>query len=133
MIIRDLACIEDTVRDVRGPTWRSRRIILAGDKAGYSLHDTVLYAGTETRMWYANHVEAVYITEGEGEIVDHDNGFTHALRPGVLYLLDQHEHHTLRVGPHADLRCVCVFNPPCTGLETHDEEGAFPLLVLEEG
>lgn len=130
MIVRALQEIEGTDRDVETPTWRSRRLVLAREAVGFSVHDTVLYAGTRTTMWYANHVEAVYVTAGEGELLDHDAGVTHALRPGTLYLLDGHEHHTV----HAitDLHTVCVFNPPCTGREVHDETGAYPLLTEEE-
>lgn len=131
MFVRALHEIEGTERDVETPTWRSRRLVLAREKAGFSVHDTVLYAGTETAMWYANHVEAVYVTEGEGELVDHDAGVTYPLRPGTLYLLDGHEHHTVRAA--TDLRTVCVFTPPCTGREVHDETGAYPLLEDEPG
>jgi L-ectoine synthase len=129
MIVRSLSDITGTERDVRTPTWRSRRLVLAGEKAGFSLHETVLYAGTETRMWYANHVEAVYCVEGEGELTDDETGEKHAIVPGTMYLLDGHEHHTLRA--HTDLRTVCVFNPPCTGREVHDENGAYPLIEEE--
>jgi L-ectoine synthase len=27
---------------------------------------------------------------------------------------------------------VCVFNPPCTGREVHDENGVYPLLVEDD-
>jgi L-ectoine synthase len=30
--------------------------------------------------------------------------------------------------PTADLHLVCVFNPPVTGREVHDEHGVYPLL-----
>ncbi|MFZ1276818.1 MAG: ectoine synthase, partial [Candidatus Microthrix parvicella] len=52
MIVRNLTDLENTERDVRAETWRSRRLLLADDKMGFSLHDTVLYAGTETTMEY---------------------------------------------------------------------------------
>ncbi|MGH3322603.1 MAG: ectoine synthase, partial [Streptosporangiaceae bacterium] len=60
MIVRSLSEIEGTERDVEAETWRSRRLVLAREKVGFSLHDTVLYAGTSTSMWYAHHIEAVY-------------------------------------------------------------------------
>ena len=129
MIVRSLNEITGTDRDVKAPTWRSRRLVLAGEKVGFSLHETVLYAGTETRMWYANHVEAVLCVEGEGELTDEDTGDKYRIEPGTMYLLDGHEHHTLRA--HTDVRTVCVFNPPCTGREVHDENGVYPL--IEEG
>ncbi|MGH3729073.1 MAG: ectoine synthase [Micromonosporaceae bacterium] len=127
MIVRTLSDIEGTDRDVAAPTWKSRRFVLAKEKVGFSLHDTVLYAGTETSMWYANHTEAVYVIEGTGELVNDETGDTHQIAPGTMYLLDGHEHHTLKA--FTDVRAVCVFNPPCTGREVHDENGVYPLLV----
>lgn len=125
MIVRSLDAIAGTERDVGAPTWRSRRLVLAAENPGFSLHDTVMFAGTETRMWYAHHIEAVYIIEGRGELVNEDTGERHALAPGTMYLLDGHEHHTVRAD--TDLRTVCAFNPPVTGGEVHDENGAYPL------
>lgn len=127
MIVRTLTEIERTDRDVEAPTWRSRRLLLASDGQPFSMHDTVLHAGTETTMWYANHVEAVYCVGGEGELINDETGEVHQLRDGSLYLLDGHEHH--RVRARAELRMVCVFTPPVTGREVHDEDGAYPLIV----
>ena len=129
MIVRRLADLEGTDRDVHGETWRSRRLMLAGDGQRFSLHDTVIHAGTTTEMWYQHHVEAVYCIEGSGELVDRETGETHALGPGTLYLLDGHERHTVHA--HSDLRMVCVFDPPVTGQEVHDENGAYPLVEVE--
>ncbi len=131
MIVRSLSDIEDTELDVRADTWRSRRLLLAKDDMGFSMHDTVLYAGTETEMHYQNHLEAVYCIEGHAEITDVATGVVSALRPGTLYALDQHDLHTLRVID--DFRCVCVFNPPVTGREVHDENGVYPLLTEDDG
>lgn len=126
MIVRTLADTEGGELDVRAETWRSRRLLLAKDDMGFSVHDTVLYAGTVTEMHYQNHLEAVYCIEGHAEITDAATGETHELRPGSIYALDQHDRHTLRVID--DFRCVCVFNPPITGREVHDENGVYPLL-----
>lgn len=130
MIVRSLDEITGTDRDVETSTWRSKRLVLAREKVGFSLHETVLFAGTATEMWYANHVEAVFCVAGEGELLNRETGERHAIRPGTMYLLDGHERHTL----HAvtDVRTVCVFNPPCTGREVHDETGVYPLIVEDE-
>ena len=89
----------------------------------------MIEAGTETRMWYRNHLEAVYCIEGEGTVELPDTGETHRIRAGTVYALDQHDRHVLRADSR--MRMVCVFNPPCTGRETHDKTGAYPL--LEDG
>jgi L-ectoine synthase len=127
MIVRSLSEITGTERDVTAPTFASRRFVLASEKVGFSLHDTVLYAGTTTRMWYANHIEAVYCIGGEGELVNDETGEKFEIGPGTMYLLDGHEHHRLHA--HTDLRMVCVFNPPLTGKEVHDENGVYPLIT----
>ncbi|MGH3560964.1 MAG: ectoine synthase [Mycobacterium sp.] len=129
MIVRTLAEMKGTDRDVQAETWNSQRLLLARDGQSFSMHETILYAGTDTAMWYANHVEAVYCIGGEGELVNDETGEVHELRDGTLYLLDGHEHH--RVRARADLRMVCVFTPPVTGREVHDETGAYPLIREE--
>jgi len=46
-----------------------------------------------------------------------------------MYALNVQDRHVLRV--KEDFRCVCVFNPPCSGAETRDAEGSYPLLGEE--
>src|SRR5690606_268243 len=130
MIVRSLDEIIGTERDVQAPTWCSRRFVLAKEGVGFSLHETILYAGTETKMWYANHVEAVYCIEGQGELTNDETGEKHKIEPGVMYLRGRLERHTLPA--HTDVKTVCVFNPPVTGREVHDENGVYPLLTEED-
>ena len=130
MIVRQLQEIESTERDVRAPTFASRRFLLKKDGMGFSLHHTVLYAGTETYIWYQNHVEAVYCVGGEGELRVVPEGPTYSIRPGTMYALDGHEKHYLRA--ETDLHMICVFNPPLTGQEVHDQQGTYPLLREED-
>lgn len=127
MIVRTLDECTDTDRDIKTPGWRSRRLVLANENPGFSFHETILYAGTENRFWYANHIEAVFVIEGKGELVNEDTGETHVLAPGTMYLLNNHDHHIVR--PETDIRTMCVFNPPVTGREVHDETGAYPLVT----
>lgn len=125
MIVRRLEDVEGTDRDVSAPTFNSRRFLLRDDGFGFSFHDTVLYAGSETYIWYKNHLEAVYCIDGTGELEDLDNGVVHEIRPGTFYALDGHERHYLRAT--SDLRMMCVFSPALTGDEVHDDEGTYPL------
>ncbi|WP_460037787.1 ectoine synthase [Streptomyces cavourensis] len=131
MIVRSFKDIENTDRHVRSKsgTWESKRIVLAREGVGFSLHETTVYAGTETSMWYAHHSEAVLCVEGESELTNDETGETHLITPGTMYLLDGHEKHTLR--PRTDSRFICVFNPPVTGREDHDADGVYPLLTEE--
>jgi L-ectoine synthase len=127
MFVRSVHDLDDTERDIKTPNWRSKRIVLAKERVGFSVHETTLYAGTVNDFWYANHIEAVFVVEGEGELLDKETGETYQLGPGSLYLLDKHDHHQLR--PRTEMRTVCVFNPPVTGREVHDENGVYPLIT----
>ena len=89
-------------------------------------HETTVEAGSEQILWYKNHFEACIVIEGEGEIEDLSTGEVHLLFPGVAYGLDQHDRHIFKAKTR--MKLICVFNPPCTGKEVHDEEGVFPLL-----
>jgi L-ectoine synthase len=128
MIVRSLSQISDTERDIKPNNghWNSRRLLLRRDGMGFSLHDTTIYAGTETRMWYRNHLEAVYCVGGEGELEDLETGEIHKIHDGVMYALCGHERHLLRA--MSDLRLICVFVPALSGPEVHDAEGSYPLL-----
>jgi len=123
MIVKHLEDVVGTEHDIDTPNWNSRRLLLKKDNVGFSLHDTIIRAGTETMIWYKHHIEAVYCIEGEGEIELIETKETYKIRAGMLYVLNGHEKHWLR--GTTDMRMVCVFNPPCTGQEVHDEEGAY--------
>ena len=122
--------LNETDRDIKSETWRSRRMVLGKERVGFSLHDTVIYAGTTSTFHYQNHVEAVYCVQGEGTLTDEETGETYPLSDGTMYLLDGNEKHT--VVADKELRMACVFNPPVTGRETHDENGVYPLIVEED-
>ena len=130
MIVRKVQDIEGTAQDVVTPNWVSRRLLLRRDRMGFSLHETTVFPGTETYIYYRNHLEAVYCIEGEGDIEDIATGEVHAIYPGVMYALDAHDRHYLRA--RTRMRLVCVFNPPLTGREVHDDEGVYPLIEEEE-
>jgi L-ectoine synthase len=125
MIVRTLEEIQNSERDVRASNgnWESRRLILNNDAVGFSMHDTIIHAGTETLLWYKHHIEAVYCVEGEGEVETLDDGKTYPIKNGTVYLLNGNERHLLRA--RTTMRMVCVFNPPVTGTEIHDRDGAY--------
>jgi L-ectoine synthase len=129
MIIQKLTDIIGTDRDVDDGNWVSRRLLLRKDGMGFSMHETILRAGTETYMWYKHHLEAVYCIDGEGEVEDLATGSIHRLEPGTLYALDEHDKHIVRA--KTDIRTVCVFYPPLSGREVHDEEGVYPLIEVD--
>ncbi|WP_371515349.1 ectoine synthase [Kitasatospora sp. NBC_01300] len=119
MLIRDL----DDVQTVEWGNGLSRRFLVAGDNLGYSLTDTIVNAGTKSRLEYRNHLEACYCIAGSGEVIAMD-GTSHPITPGRLYALDQHDAHYLVASPHEDLRLVCVFSPALRGDEVHQLDAA---------
>ena len=124
MIVRSLEEVAGTDRDVQGEGWRSRRLLLASDAMGFSLHDTTVAAGSKLDLEYRHHLEACYCVEGSAEIEDLASGERHAIGPGVVYALDRNDRHVLRVA--SDLRLVCAFNPALTGTERHVGGGYEP-------
>lgn len=128
MIIRTIGDVEGTDRDVHGPdgSWISKRFILKKDGFGFSLHESTVLAGREVEVWYKNHLEAVYVFEGEGEIEDTSDGKVYELKPQTLYALHNTDKAIVRA--KTDMKMVSVFNPPIVGNEVHDEEGAYPIL-----
>ncbi len=130
MKIVDVKDIIGSEREVSGPGWTSRRLLLKKDRMGFSFHETIIPAGAELALWYKNHLEAVYCVAGNGTIVDLETGEKHEIRDGVLYALDKHDRHLLKGGTE-DMRLICAFNPPVTGRETHDADGSYEVVVDE--
>tara|TARA_B100001750_G_scaffold238544_1_gene245189 strand:- start:138 stop:539 length:402 start_codon:yes stop_codon:yes gene_type:complete len=129
VIVRKLSELEPE-RIQSAETWSSRRLVLAGDKMGFSMHDTIIHAGTTTHMHYANHLEAVYCIQGKGTVKVVQTGEEFVIEAGTIYALDQHDEHILTA--ESEMRMVCAFNPPLVGRETHDENGVYPLLTEDD-
>lgn len=131
MKVIKLEDILGTEHDVDGGNWNSRRLLLKKDGMGFSVHDTIIKAGTETHIWYQNHLEAVYCIEGDGEVETLSDNKVYPITANTLYALDKHDEHLLRGGKN-DMRVICVFNPPITGKEVHDENGVYPADLDDE-
>ncbi|RLA20285.1 MAG: L-ectoine synthase [Gammaproteobacteria bacterium] len=127
MIVRQLQEVEKTERRVVSPdgNWESTRMLLKDDKMGFSFHITTIYAGADFQMHYQNHLESVYCISGEGEVETRVDNKKHPITAGTLYILDQHDKHTLRA--FSEMKMACVFNPPLSGKEVHNAEGAYEL------
>ena len=126
MIVRSLADVEGTDFEISAAEgqWLSRRLLVKKDGMGFSLHDTIVYPGRDSHLWYKNHLEAVYCIEGSGEIeVLSPTPGKYLITPGTVYALDKHDKHILRA--KMKMRIICVFNPPCVGNEIHNEDGSY--------
>ncbi|WP_054637533.1 MULTISPECIES: ectoine synthase [Bacillaceae] len=124
MKVVKLEDIIGTEQEVDNGNWVSRRLVLKKDNMGYSVHDTIIRAGTETHIHYKNHLETVYCIEGKGEVETLADSKIWPIEAGTVYVLDKHDEHLLRA--EQDMRMVCVFNPPISGREVHDENGVYP-------
>ncbi|NOI71599.1 ectoine synthase [Vibrio owensii] len=127
MIVRTLDECRNSERRVVSDNWESVRMLLKDDNMGFSFHITTIYEGTETHIHYQNHLESVFCMRGEGEI-EVVGGETYPIKPGTLYILDKHDEHYLRAYKNKEMVMACVFNPPITGAEVHDENGVYPLV-----
>ena len=123
MLIKRLKDIRNSNRNVIDNGWESSRLLLADDGVGFSFHITTLRAGGEWTFHYRHHVEAVYVMSGKGSVEDLATGERYQLEPGTMYVLNDNDRHTLRA--ETELVTACVFNPPVTGTEVHDETGAY--------
>jgi L-ectoine synthase len=123
MIVRKL----EDVKTVEWGNGVSRRFLLEADGMGYTVTDTIVRAGTKSRLEYQNHLEACYCIAGKGSVVELD-GTEHEIVPGVIYALDKHDAHDLIASPEEDLRLVCMFTPALIGDEAHHltESGIHP-------
>ncbi|MGB6162557.1 MAG: ectoine synthase [Pseudonocardiaceae bacterium] len=115
MIVRNLS----TAKNVEWGNGLSRRFLLKEDGFGYTVTDTIVRAGTSSRLAYNRNLEACYCIAGRGEVIDAD-GETHVIEPGTLYALERSEPHCLTASRDEDLRLVCVFLPALNGDERHN-------------
>ena len=127
MIVRQLQEAEESGRKIVDPkgNWDSTRMLLKDDNMGFSFHITTIYKGADFQMHYQNHLESVYCMSGKGEVETLDDGKVYPITPGTLYILDKHDKHVLRASE--EMKMACVFNPPLTGKEVHNAEGAYEL------
>lgn len=93
---------------------------------GFSFHITTIYEGANFQMHYKNHLESVYCISGEGEVETVDDGKKYPISPGTIYILNNNDKHILRA--FSEMKMACVFNPPLTGKEVHNKEGAYDLV-----
>ena len=124
MIVRSIETSAGTKRQVVSDTSRSTRLLLAEDGMGFSLNVTEIEPGLEIEMRYDHHLEAVYCVSGHGSIEDLATGEMHAISPGTIYALDQHDAHILR--SVSKLELICVFHPALTGTERREPKGGYP-------
>ena len=115
----------DTPREVHCPHggFISYRALLASDGMGFSVHKTVIPAGSPQHWHYTHHLEACYCIQGRGTITNLATGEQQEIVPDSIYVLDNHDDHTFQALEEVVL--ISIFNPPVTGNEVHREDGSY--------
>ena len=122
MIVKRKADVIGTRGDASGERWHSLRLLHEEDGMRVTLTDSILEAGFEMRLWQKNHLEACYCLEGRGTVEEIDSGRVHAIEPGTLYAMNNHDRHRIRAITR--MRVICTFYPALTGNEVHDSDGS---------
>ncbi len=125
MIVRNLEVVRQNENEIKSEGWISRRYLLKEDGMGFSFHETVIEKGAHLKMWYKNHLEAVFCVKGEGILTDLSTGEKYTIKPGTMYALNKHDKHILE--GKTEMIMMCVFNPPLNGKETHDKDGSYKI------
>ena len=122
MIVKTLEDVLGTKGEAHGGKWHSMRLLHAEDGMGVTLTDSILEAGFEMTLWQKHHLEACYCLEGQGMLEDLESETVHRIQPGMLYAMDKHDRHRIRITERT--RLICTFVPALTGDEVHDENGS---------
>lgn len=127
MKVLRLSDIEGTEREVHCPKgdFISNRFLLDSDGMGYSLTKTIIKAGVTATWHYKNHLETCYCISGKAILIDNATQEYHSISADSCYVLNDHDNHTFMAIEDTEL--LCVFNPPLTGLEVHQEDGSYTL------
>lgn len=122
-VIKPQYLLMEPERSVKFNAGISERILLAKDGMGFSVHRTVMKKGGPYHWHYKNHLEACYCISGLGYLTDLATGNEFVIEPGDCYVLDSHDDHTFEI--LEDIVLISIFNPPCKGTETHNQDGSY--------
>lgn len=123
MIYRTAETLKGTDRYVQAENFISIRYALLEDNLGFTVTEATGDPEISHEIQHKNHIEAVYVLEGEGEIELIETGETYKIFPGVFYAFDKHERH--RYTLHTKVRAIAIFNPPLVGNEVNNAEGGY--------
>jgi len=101
----------------------SNRILLQQDGMGYTMTKTIVHPGKRVFQHYKNHLESCYCVKGKAVLVNAITGEEHIIEPDVTYVLDKNDPHYFEAIEETTM--ICVFNPPLTGREIHQDDGSY--------
>ena len=123
MIYHSAQDLKGTKRFVQANGFVSIRLALAEDNLGFTVTEATGKTDIDLEIEHKNHIEAVYVLEGTGEVEILETGKTYKLYPGVFYAFDKHERHRYRLD--TEVRAIAIFNPPLIGDEINDASGGY--------
>jgi quercetin dioxygenase-like cupin family protein len=123
MIYHSAEDLKGTKRFVQADGFVSIRLALAEDNLGFTVTEATGKTEIDLEIEHKNHIEAVYVLEGTGEVEIVETGEVYKLYPGVFYAFDKHERHRYRLD--TEVRAIAIFNPPLVGDEINDESGGY--------
>ena len=126
MLVRTLAQLEAEGRTYALGDFKVIRRLNKSEGLHFSVSEAQTNGKGQFDLWYKNHWEVNFVRAGSATIEDRTSGDTWPLAPGTLYGVGPHDKHRLRYTDGAGLRIISLFNPPTTGSERHDADGAFP-------
>ncbi len=103
----------------------SNRILLDSDNMGYTITKTIIPVNGKQFWHYKNHLESCYCVSGSGILTNKITGEEILIEPDITYVLDKNDPHYFEAKTEVVL--ICVFNPPLTGQEIHQEDGSYSL------
>ena len=125
-LVRAVAEIEGSERDVFWGNGQSRRLLVRSDGFGFALCQTLGNANTDSPLEYRHHFESCYYVSGSGEYVWGDG--RHPIDTngagGTVFIMNHNDAHRMVVADPS--MCLSVFTPPIEGHESHDFSGAHP-------
>ena len=125
LFVRTLEDVRKAGRVVQtGGFATSERYLTIADGLGFSFHSVHIKKGGEGDLWYKHHWEGNLVLDGTFEATDRGTGKVHTLGPGALYVVGPQDRHHVKA--LTDVHVISVFDPPLTGTETHDADGAYP-------
>ena len=119
--VKELA--KDRIVECPKGGFTSNRILLDEDNMGYTMTKTVIPVNGKQFWHYKKHLESCYCVKGRGELTNKETGETFEISEDVTYVLDKNEPHYFEAFEEVTL--ICVFNPPLTGKEVHQEDGSY--------
>lgn len=113
-----------TSRKVEFHAGISHRYLLAEDGMGYTMTKTVIQpeAG-RVFQHYKHHLESCYCVSGKAVLTCAQTNESFEISSDTTYVLEKNDPHYFEALEETTL--ICVFNPPLTGDEIHQDDGSY--------